>query len=390
MDRPLDIVLYGATGYTGRLVAEHLLQAHGGGHDLKWGLAGRSRGKLEAVRADIDAPMTLPLIVADSTDAASLTHMARQARAIITTAGPYQLYGSALVAACAAQGTDYVDITGEPHWIHEMLTHEATAKATGARIVFSCGFDSIPFELGVFFLQEAAKAKYGSALQRVRGRIRGLNSGVRGRQSGGSVATGVTMLGAMQRDPRIGALLMDPFALTPGFKGPEQPDATKPYADEVAGSWVAPFIMAFINSKTVHRANLLLGHPWGKDFRYDEMTMTDGPQTSPPVNPFADMSKLPKPGEGASKADREGGCYDVLFIGETADGRTLRASVVGDVDAGGGSTSRIVAECAICLVRDIPRERKPGGIWTGASAMGNALIERLTAHAGLTFRIEGT
>jgi short subunit dehydrogenase-like uncharacterized protein len=192
----------------------------------------------------------LPLIVADANDQASLEAMAARASVVISTAGPYQLYGSGLVAACAKTGTDYVDLTGESHWIAAMMAaHEAQAKKSGARIVFSCGFDSIPFDLGVWFAQEAARKKFGAYVPRVRGRIRGLKGGL----SGGTLASGQATMAAARKDSTIGKTLANPFALTPGFEGPAQPDGDTPYEDKVTGSWVGPFMMAGINTKAVHR-----------------------------------------------------------------------------------------------------------------------------------------
>jgi short subunit dehydrogenase-like uncharacterized protein len=390
MDREFEIIVYGATGFTGRLVAEHLLRVYGAEGNLRWAMAGRSIAKLEEVRREIGAPATLPLVFADSSDPMSLTAMARRTAAIITTVGPYQTHGSGLVAACAAAGTDYVDITGEPNWMGDMLAHEAAARSSGARIVFCCGFDSIPFDLGVHFLQAAAQARFGAPAPRVHARVRRLERGIKGGQSGGSYATGIAVMTAAQANPHIISVLNDPFALTPGFKGPAQPDGNKPYEDAVTGSWVAPFRMAAIDSKVVHRSNFLMGHPWGKDFRYDEMAIADGPNGSVVGAPSFYMvgGNPPKPGEGPSKAEREGGCYDILFIGEMADGRCLRASVRGDMDPGAGSTSRMLGESGVCLVHDISRNATPGGIWTSASAMGDALVERLTLNAGITFQVD--
>jgi short subunit dehydrogenase-like uncharacterized protein len=244
--RAFEVIVWGATGYTGRLVAEHLLQTYGAAGDLKWAMAGRSAAKLAEVRAEIGAPDALPTIVADAADPASLDAMVRRADVVISTVGPYQLYGGPLVAACAAAGTDYVDLTGESNWIAAMMAaHEAAAKASGARLVFSCGFDSIPFDLGVWFTEEAFKERYGRYAPRVRGRVRRLKGGL----SGGTLASGMATQAAVQKDPTVGALLADPFALTPGFKGAPQPDGETPYEDEAAGSWVGPFMMAGINTK---------------------------------------------------------------------------------------------------------------------------------------------
>lgn len=380
--RNYDVILYGATGYTGRLVAEYLNANYGVGRDLKWAIAGRSEAKLKEIRDLIGAPASLPLIVADSDNPASLAAMVGAAKVIISTVGPYQLYGSNVVAACAQAGTDYVDLTGESHWIAQMMAaNDATAKKTGARLVFSCGFDSIPFDGGVFFVQQAAKQKHGAPAPRVRGRVRSIVGGA----SGGTMASGIATMAAAQKDPSIIAVLTDPFALTPGFKGPAQPNDQQAYEDTAVGSWVIPFMMAAINTKAVHRTNFLLGHPYGKDFQYDEMQMVkDRAAPAPAFN----MAVPLKPGEGPTKEERENGSYDILFVAEYPDGRSVRAAVKGDKDPGYGSTSKILAESAICLAAT-PRTTAPGGCWSPLAAMGEPLIKRLHDRAGLTFHLEG-
>ncbi len=382
--REFDVIVFGSTGYTGRLVAEHLYRNYGVGGPTAWAMAGRSEAKLAAVASEIRIPKALPFVVADADDATSLEAMAARARVVISTAGPYQLYGSGLVAACAKTGTDYVDLTGESHWIAQMMAaHEAAAKASGARLVFSCGFDSIPFDLGVYFAQEEAKARFGAYAPRVRGRIRGMQGGL----SGGTLASGQATMAAMQKDPGLMAVLGNPFALTPGFTGAAQPDGNTPYEDTVAGSWVGPFMMAGINTKAVHRTNFLLGHPWGADFQYDEMQMLDGPP-KPGAGPGFSMDASLKPGEGPSKEEREAGWYDIVFIAQMKDGRTARIAVKGDRDPGYGSTSKILAESALALLA-VPRETAPGGCWSPAAAMAPALLERLPGRAGLRFTVEG-
>ncbi|MGA0603937.1 saccharopine dehydrogenase family protein [Caulobacter sp. KR2-114] len=383
--REFEVIVYGATGYTGRLVAEHLLKTYGASGDLAWAMAGRSQAKLEEVRGLIGAPDSLPLVIADAADPASLAAMVGRTKVIITTVGPYQLYGSPLVAACAAAGTDYVDLTGESNWIHQMIgAHEAAAKASGARIVFSCGFDSIPFDLGVWFAEKRAVEAFGAPAPRVRGRVRGMRGGL----SGGTMASGMATMAAVQRDPSIGALLANPFALTPGFTGPAQPEE-KVYEDTVTGSWVAPFMMSAINTKAVHRSNFLLGHPWGQDLKYDELLMIPGPpKTGESAGPGFEMGGGLKPGEGPTKEEREAGFYDIIFIAEAADGRTARVAVKGDMDPGYGSTSKMLGESAVCLARDVDRSVTPGGCWTTASAMAEPLVKRLEANAGVHFTVE--
>ena len=387
--REFDVIVFGATGFTGRLVAEYLLKTYGANGSVKWAMAGRSAAKLAEVRDLIGAPADLPLVVADAADVVALKAMADRARAIITTTGPYQLYGSPLVAACAASGCDYVDLAGESNWIAEMIAqHDAGAKASGARLVFSCGFDSIPFDLGVWFVQREAAARLGAPAKRVRGRVRGMV----GTLSGGTFASGMATMMAAQKDPSVGVLLANPFALTPGFTGAPQPDGDTPYEDKVAGGWVGSFMMAGINTKAVHRTNFLLGNPWGEDVRYDEMLMLPGaPKPGKPAGGGFDFGGAapPQPGEGPSREEREAGSYDILFIAEGADGATVRAAVKGDMDPGYGSTSKMLAEAALALVFDVDRAKTPGGCWTSATAMPEALLARLPAKAGITFEVEG-
>jgi short subunit dehydrogenase-like uncharacterized protein len=307
----------------------------------------------------------------------------------LTTVGPYQLYGNELVAACAAAGVDYVDLCGEPAWMRHMIdAHEATAKASGARIVFSCGFDSIPFDLGVFVLQREMVARFGHPASRVRGRVRKM----KGTFSGGTAASLKATMVASAADPKVLDLLKNPFSLTPGFEGPRQPTGHKPMEDEALGMWVAPFVMAAINTRNVHRSNFLLQHAWGKDFVYDEMLITGpGEKGEAIANAVASdksmgSDKGPKPGEGPSREEREAGFYDVLFLGDDGQGNSLRVGVKGDRDPGYGSTSKMITEAAICLLQEAAGT--PGGIWTTAPAMGEPLVARLQANAGLGFAVE--
>lgn len=383
MARDFDIIVYGATGFTGRLVAEYLTQSGA----QRWAMAGRSLSKLQEVRDLIGAPADTPLVTANSDDAASLRSLCERTKVVLTTVGPYQLYGNDLVAACAETGTAYVDLCGEPAWMRHMIdAHHETAKRTGARIVFSCGFDSIPFDLGVLALQDAAKAKFGHPMPRVKGRVRKMQGGA----SGGTVASLKATLAAAAKHPSILGLLINPFALTPSFEGPAQPKGLLPEYDRAIEAWVAPFIMAPINTKNVHRTNFLLGEAYGADFVYDEMMVAPGigemgkaaAEAIARMNPLS-SDKGPKPGEGPSPEERDAGFYDLLFIGEGANGERIDCVVTGDKDPGYGSTSKMIAETALCLVEDVAGE---GGIWTPGALMGKVLADRLQAKAGLTFR----
>ncbi|MDG2500802.1 MAG: saccharopine dehydrogenase NADP-binding domain-containing protein [Porticoccaceae bacterium] len=387
-NRELGIVVYGATGFTGRLVAEYLNNQYGVNGEVAWAMAGRSQSKLEQVRDEMGISADVPLVVADSSDLESIKAMVARTAVVCTTVGPYQLYGNELVEACAAAGTDYVDLCGEPGWMHKMIgAHSAAAEASGARIVFSCGFDSVPFDLGVLFLQHTAQQKLGATVPRVRGRVRAM----KGTFSGGTLASFRTTMAAAAKDRDLVNVLRNPFSLTPGFTGADQPRGDKPLFDEVLQSWIAPFVMASINTKNIHRSNMLLGHQYGTDFVYDEMMMTGpGERGEAVANHIANdnsMAEDPRqPGEGPDKEERENGMYDVLFVGQADNGDLVQVSVQGDKDPGYGSTSKMIAESAVCLLMN--PEAASGGIWTPAPAMGSMLIERLQANAGLTFRVE--
>lgn len=388
-DAEFDVVIYGASGFTGRLVAEYMAQHYGPGSGVKWAMAGRNAGKLTAVLGEIGAPEDTPLIIADAGDPASLAEMARRTKCVITTVGPYTHYGEPLVAACAEAGTDYVDLCGEVLFMRDMIdAYEDTAKASGARIVFSCGFDSVPFDLGVQYLQEEAIERFGAPCPRVRGRMRSMQ----GTFSGGTAASGAATMAAVQKDPSRLAVLLDPFSLSGGFKGPDQPAGNQTELDEALGVWAAPFVMAVINTKNIHRSNALMGHPWGEDLVYDEMFLAGpGDEGKAAAEAIAANTQIggadaPKPGEGPSKEEREAGHYDLLVHGSCADGQTLAVCVTGDKDPGYGSTSKIIAEAALCLIGDCPE--LSGGIYTPAAAMGQRLRARLVANAGLTFDVE--
>ena len=405
MKKKFDVVVFGATGFTGRLVAEYLNRIYGTGNQVSWAMAGRNLAKLGRVRGEIGAAESLPLLAADAFDTQALQGLVQQAKVVITTVGPYQLHGEPLRAACAQAGTDYVDLCGEPLWMAQMIPRfDAPARSSGARIVFSCGFDSIPFDLGVVFLQAEAQRRLGAPLAHVHGRVRVL----KGTFSGGTAASLLATLEQIGREPTLAATMRDPFALTPGFRGPPQPENDAAEYDAAAGCWSVPFVMAPINTKNVHRTHALRGHPWGTDFIYDERLLTgDGDKGErrarhmaraarvqnlllgfAPARALLQRFVLPKPGQGPGLQARENGRYEVLFIGTSADGRTLRCSVKGDRDPGYGSTSKLIAESALCLAHDIDRRKTTGGVWTPGAAMGLALVQRLQARAGLTFAVE--
>ncbi len=397
--REFDIIVWGATGFTGRLVAEYLAAEYGVGDEVKWAVAGRSPEKLAAVMAEVGAAEA-PRIVADAADPTSLDAMVRRAKVVLTTVGPYQKYGEPLVAACAAAGTDYVDLCGEPPFMRRMIDrYGEEARATGARVVHSCGFDSIPFDLGVYFVQKLFADAHGAPAPEVACRVLEMRGGM----SGGTAASAVATLELAGADAAARDVMRDVYGLAPDATSsrPRQPNVRAPRYDADAGVWAAPFIMADINMRNVHRSNLLMEYAYGQDFKYSEMMAAPNAAAAyaiagglgffgaglalGPTRALLKNAILPKPGEGPSKRQREAGYFKALFIAKGASGETAKALVTGDRDPGYGSTSKMIAEAAACLALDLSGENNAGGVTTPAAAMGDALIERLTAHAGLTF-----
>ena len=386
-EKEYDFVVYGATGFTGKLVVEYINSQYSA-NEIKWAMAGRNLEKLAQVKNDLNIDDSVELIEVDSNNLDSINRLTQKTKCILTTVGPYQLYGNDIVKSCAESGTDYVDLCGEPGWMHKMINEYSTkASETGARIVFSCGFDSIPFDLGVLFLQNEVKNQIGKTANKVRARVRKME----GEFSGGTAASFGATMASLRSNPDLLNVLANPFSLAEGFQGPQQENDTKPIYDEDLGTWVAPFFMAPINTKNVHRSNMLLGHMYGEEFLYIEMWISgpgdEGKEVAKMIassNPIGGED-APKPGEGPSRESREKGHYDVLFCADTEDG-VIRASVAGDMDPGYGSTSKMITESAICLVKDC--QDLKGGIYTPAASMGLKLVKRLEENAGLTFRKE--
>ncbi len=401
-NREYDVIVWGATGFTGRLVAEYLLDRYGVGGDLRWAMAGRSAGKLELVREALGARAhAIPLLTGDSVDPVSLEKLAASTKVVCTTVGPYAKYGSELVAACVKQGTHYCDLAGEPHWIRSMIDqHHEAAQKSGACIVNSCGFDSVPSDLGVYFLQQEADARFGEPCQKVSMRVKAIKGGA----SGGTIASMMGLIEAAKQDRQIAKVLKNPYGLNPRdqMSGPDKPDLQSAAYDDELDLWIAPFVMAAINTKIVRRSNALLDFAYGADFLYDEAVVVGkglggrlkATGTALGLAGFMLGSafdftrgliakRLPKPGEGPNAKQREKGFFNLLFTGTTADGRKLQVKVTGDRDPGYGSTSKMLGESAVCLAKDV--ENAGGGVLTPVSAMAEPLLPRLTGNAGLTF-----
>jgi short subunit dehydrogenase-like uncharacterized protein len=400
-----DIVLFGATSFVGEILTAYMLEQHPLDGKLKWAIAGRSENKLEQLKASFGVEAAaLPIIVADTRDEAGVDALVSATKVIISTVGPYALYGEPVIKSCVNHGTDYCDLTGEPQWIKKMIDrYEDAAKISGARIVHSCGFDSIPSDLGVHFIQERAKQRLGQYCSSVKMRVKTM----KGAASGGTVASMMNMIKEATKDKALRSLLMNPYALCPPdhpFKK-KQTDLKTPAYDKDMQAWVAPFVMAAINIRIVHRTNSLTGNQYGEDFLYDEAMITGKriiggvgaaaftagmggfmvAAAIPPSRWLMEKTILPKPGEGPSPKAQLAGHYDLRFIGKTQDGQEIRCKVTGDRDPGYGSTAKMLGQAALCLVEDISKEEKMGGFWTPASIFGDKIIERLEQHAGLTF-----
>lgn len=393
-----DIVLFGATGFTGRLVAEYL-NAHGG--DLRWALAGRNRAKLEAVQAQLGRE-DLPLFVGDSHEPETLRPIVRQAKVVISTVGPYSRHGTPLVEQCVEAGVGYCDLTGEIPWIGEMVDrfHER-AEETGARIVHCCGFDSIPSDLGTLMLADHLEREHGRTLARVRFRVGKMKGGA----SGGTIASAFEVMEAA-RDRRIRAMLVDPYALVPARRGEGGRERMGFGKDDDRGRWTGPFVMAVVNAKIVRRSNALMKWRYGRDFEYEEavdvgrgaggfvrsvglsagLAAATGIASRPAGRKLLNRF-VPQPGEGPSQEQRERGMFRIHLFGES-DGDPpipVRGLVAGVQDPGYGETAKMLSESGLCLARDdLP---KRGGVLTPASAMGMTLVERLR-RAGMTFEVD--
>ena len=402
MEKEFDVVLFGASGFTGRLVAEYLLAQYPDA-TLCWAMAGRNKAKLEQVAAELGA-QHIPILIGDSGDDAALTELVRRTRVVCTTVGPYALYGSALVAACARHGTHYCDLAGEVQWMRQMIgQHQGQAADSGARIVHTCGFDSIPSDLGVLFLQNAMREAHGVPATHIKYRTAGFSGGF----SGGTVYSMINMFDEIARDPGLRKVMGDPYSLNPpgASRGTDKNDQTGAVYDEDLQRWTLPFVMSAINTRVVRRSNALMNDAYGADFNYDEAVLCRAGQgalkskiaatamslgtISVALKPTRAIARhfLPAPGEGPDREQREKGYFDIYLYGKhPADSSgNMIARVIGDRDPGYGSTSKMLAQAAVCLAQD--QLSCSGGFWTPASAMGTTLIDRLIADAGLSFEI---
>ncbi|MEQ5843654.1 saccharopine dehydrogenase NADP-binding domain-containing protein [Paraburkholderia acidicola] len=410
--RDYDLVVFGATSFVGQILTRYLCEYLSSGTEtLRWAIAGRSESKLKSVRDSLGAAgQSLPIIVADAADEAQLQAMCARTRVVVSTVGPYALYGEPLVKVCAQSGTDYCDLTGETQWIRKMIEkYEPAARQSGARIVHCCGFDSVPSDMGVYFLQQQAMQQWGIPATHVKLRIRTLKGGA----SGGTVASVINLVQEAVASPAVRKELLNPYSLCPKDHGftVRQHYVKSAEFDADYGAWIAPFVMSAINERVVHRSNALADKAYGSQFTYDEAIMTGtgikGRLSAlavvaglgvfmagvivKPIRILMERFLLPKPGEGPSPAAQLAGRYDLRFFGRTDDGRTVRAKVTGDRDPGYGSTSKMLGQAAIGLALDYIKDDikigRPGGFWTPATMFDERFIKRLVQHAGLRFEL---
>ena len=402
--RSLDIVVYGATGFVGKLVAGYL--AEHAPDDVRIGLGGRSEDKLARVRSELGARAAdWPLVTADSDDDGSLAAMARQTRVVATTVGPYRRSGLKLVQACAAAGTDYADLTGEVLFVRETAKHHDTAAANGARIVHSTGFDSIPSDLGVLLLHETAQADGAGDLGETTLVVKAMKGGA----SGGTIDSMRQQIDEIKRDKDARRAVGDPYSLSPDRSAEpdtDEGDMRGVEHDDEIGTWLAPFVMATFNTRIVRRSNALMDWAYGREFRYRETTSVGsgplGPVKGgalaaglvalaggfalPPTRMLLDRV-LPSPGEGPSEEARRKGFFTMRIHTRTSSGARYVAKVAGKGDPGYAATAVMMGESALCLALDRDKLPDRAGILTPATAMGSVLTDRLRA-AGMTFEAE--
>ena len=397
-NRSYDIIVWGATGFTGRLVVEYLITNH---PNTRLAIGGRNEEKCRQVLQDLDCE--LPILIADAFDEPSLRTMVQQTKVVCTTVGPYSKYGHLLVKLCVEEGTDYCDLTGESPFVRSTIdAHHETACQKGVSIVHACGFDSIPSDLGVLYTQQCifeSTGRYASSIHARTGKMKG-------GFSGGTIASMIEMLDSLPEHPELPKLLMNPYALNPDptFKGPDKRDPVGVRFDAGTGRWIAPFIMGPTNTRVVRRSHALTEFPYGEGFQYAEMmgfpkgvrgfamamgitvgmgTLIAALVSSKWLRHQIWQRALPQPGEGPSKSERDNGYFTMHFFGEVS-GQQFEGRVSDTLDPGYACTAKMLAESCLCLVENRDELPMVGGILTPSAAFGTVLIRRLQ-KAGMKF-----
>lgn len=406
-----DLVVFGATSFVGQILTRYLAEYFSTQQEqLRWAIAGRSQQKLQDLKSSLGTlGESLPILIADASNQAELNALCAQTRVVVSTVGPYALYGEPLIQACVTNGTDYCDLTGETQWIKKMIEkYESQAQQSGARIVHCCGFDSIPSDMGVYYLQQQAQKQFNAPATQVSMRVKTLKGGA----SGGTVASLINVIQEAAADPALRKDLVNPYVLCPPDHSNSQRQIYIKTAkfDPDFNAWIAPFVMAAVNERVVHRSNALSGNAYGSNFSYNEAILTgEGLKgrfkalgvvsglgvfmlaaVSKPVSQLMERYMLPKPGEGPTPEQQRTGRFDLRFVGKTEAGQTLKIKVTGDRDPGYGSTGKMLGQAALSLAIDHVKEAKKtgraGGFWTPATMFDDRFIQRLTKHAGLEFQ----
>jgi len=399
-NKKFDVVLLGATGYTGKLVAEYLHTKYGTQGDLKWAIAGRNSQKLKRVQKEIGIE-EIDFLIVDNNDRGSVDRMTATTKVVCTTVGPYAKYGTLVVASCIENRTHYCDLSGEVQWMRKTIdTYHDEARKNMVKIVHSCGFDSIPSEYTVYFLQNYAFQKANEYCQKIELRLKASKGGL----SGGTYESLLNVLKEASEDRSLYKVLLDPYGLNPDGDrhGPDKPGLRKVKYDGRYNEWLTPFLMETINSKIVRRGLSLCSHPYGKGFQYHE-AMIAGNGFSGRIKAYIILLGLglmqakpgflqkmfrklfPNPGEGPDAKERTEGFFYFIARGYLKNGQVFQAKIIGDQDPGYGSTSKMIGEAAVCLAKD--NQNKNYGILTPVSAMEDNLFRRLKKNAGLTFSI---
>jgi short subunit dehydrogenase-like uncharacterized protein len=401
--RKYDVVLYGASGFVGRqTVAYFAAHPEVKSAGLSWALAGRSAEKLEAVRKACPGTDQAGILVAEAHDAKAMDQLAANARVVLSTAGPFALYGSELVAACVRNGTHYVDITGETPWVKGLIErHHQDAERKGARIIPFCGFDSIPSDLSARLANEAMWERYGEACTAVK-----VAFSIRGGFNGGTLASLFNMLASGQSEA-----MADPFLLNPEGAHPSNvsahADPLGPRHDGDFSAWLGPFMMSTINTRVVRRSAALLGYAPGYSYQ-EYLRLGRGPgaalaATTLSVGSFASQAALrvapirrlaqkfaPQPGAGPSVASMDGGSFRAQWVGHSANGKMVRGMIADKGDPGNRATTKMLCESALALalqLEELPGGSKHGGLLTPASGLGDVLVQRLR-QAGMTLQVD--
>ncbi|MBJ8482010.1 saccharopine dehydrogenase family protein [Acinetobacter vivianii] len=406
-----DLVVFGATSFVGQILTRYLAEYFSTQQEqLRWAIAGRSQQKLQDLKSSLGTlGESLPILIADASNQAELNALCAQTRVVVSTVGPYALYGEPLIQACVTNGTDYCDLTGETQWIKKMIEkYESQAQQSGARIVHCCGFDSVPSDMGVYYLQQQAQKQFNAPATQVSMRVKTLKGGA----SGGTVASLINVIQEAAADPALRKDLVNPYVLCPPDHGNSQRQIYIKTAkfDSDFNAWIAPFVMAAVNERVVHRSNALSGNAYGSNFSYNEAILTgEGLKgrfkalgvvsglgvfmlaaVSKPVSQLMERYMLPKPGEGPTPEQQRTGRFDLRFVGKTEAGQPLKIKVTGDRDPGYGSTGKMLGQAALSLAIDHVKEDKKtgraGGFWTPATMFDDRFIQRLTKHAGLAFQ----